>query len=225
MQDKSIGLKYNPAEISVLVGAYGPAAQSEPGVKQINVTDIQVHPDWEAFSQTRLDSDLAILVLNDSVTLTDDIQIVCLPSDDDVTVNVPGYVVDWDADEDKPKHFVINSFNNSYCYIVNHFESFFLSPRTFCGGGSEDGDVAAIKTVSGGGFFVRSGSAWVQHGIAVSVKNATDYLTDQTLVFLINVKSFKNWIAHTLRQTDGVVGEAVKGKINLDCEFIWLYYS
>lgn len=202
----------------MLVGTY----DIPTNAKHINVTELRVHPDWEAFSNTRLDSDLAILILNDSVSLTNDIQTVCLPSDDDVIDNAEGYVVGWDSNEKTPRHFVITTLSNSYCYTVNLFQSFFLSPRTFCG---EVEDVAPIKNVSSGGFFVLSGSAWVQHGVAVSVTNATGDLTGQTLVFLINVKSFKNWIADTVRQTEGVVGEAIKGKINLDCNFSYLYYS
>lgn len=182
--------------------------------KHMNVTELRVHPDWEA----RLDSDLAILILDGSVTLTNDIQIVCLPSDDDVIGNVKGFVVDRDS----PKHFVITTLNNSYCYTVNLFQRFFLSPRTFCG---TVGNISPIKSVSGDGLFIHSGFAWVQHGVAVSVTNATGDLTGQTLVFFINVKSFKNWIVDTVRLTGDVVGEAIKAKINLECNFVYLYYS
>lgn len=105
---------------------------------------------------------------------------------------------------------------------MNLFQSFFLTPRTFCG---STGSNSRISNVSGGGFFVPSGSAWIQYGIAVTVANATGDFEGDTLVFFMNVKTFKDWIVETVRQTDGVTGEAIKGKIILDCQFTYLFYS
>lgn len=192
-------------------------------MKHANVTEIRVYPEWEEFSKRSLDADAAILILSNSVTLTNDIQVVCLPSDDDSIDDVKGFIVGWDLVQQTPKHSIINFFNNSYCNTENIFSSSFLSRRTFCGVGDEK--VSLIKKISGSGFFIRSTSAWVQHGIGVSVTNATGDLTGQEVVVLLNVTSFKHWIAQTVRRSGDVVGEAIKGTIDLDCEFIDLYYS
>lgn len=225
IQDKSIGLKYAPAEIAVLLAAYTILAKSDGGFKHANVTDIRVHPNWEEFNKTILDADVAILILSKSVTLTNDIQVICLPSADHdfVINNTKGFVVGWELVQQTPKHSIINIINNSSCYTSDTLSLYsFLSPRTFCGDG---GNFTLMKKVSGGGFYMRTGSAWVQHGIAVSVTNATGDLMGQEIVFFMNVTSFKSWIVDTVAQSGGVVGEALSGKINLDCEFNYLYYS
>lgn len=221
IQEKNTGLKYGPSEIGVVLGAYVLLTKSKGGMKHVNITEIRVHPDWEELGTSRLDAGVAILILSEIVTLTNDIQVTCLPSDDDVVEDATGFLVGWDLVQQTPKHSVINVLNNSYCYTENLFPNYLLSPRTFCG----VGEVSVMKKISGGGFFTLTGSAWVQQGIAVSVTNATGDATNQTIVALMNVKSFKSWIAETVRHSGGVIGEAIRGKISMDCNFINLYYS
>lgn len=192
------------------------------GVKHANITEIHVHPDWESISKTSLDADIAILVLNSAIVLTNDIQVACLPSDGDSIDNATGFIIGWDSVQLTPKRSTINVFNNSHCYAETHILSAHVPPHTFCGGAEE---VSFLKEVSGGGFLINSGSVWVQHGVAASVTNVSGSLKDQTIVSLVNVALFKIWIIDTVRQSGGVIGEAIKGKINLECNFIHLYYS
>lgn len=207
-----------PSEIGVVLGAYVILAKSKNGMRHVNVTEVRVHPDWEQPSTSKLDSDVAILILDEIITLTNDIQVICLPSDDVLDGDVAtGFLVGWDLVQQIPKHSVFHTLNDSYCYTENIFQNFLLSPRMFCAGG----EVSPMKKIAGGGFLMLSGSAWVQHGIALSLTNATD----QTIVALVNVKSFKNWIVETVRRSGGMIGEAIKGKADLECQFIHLYYS
>lgn len=223
IQDENRTQTYGPSEIAVLLGAFVLLAKSEAGLKHANISEILVHPDWKMFSKTRPDADVAILVLENDVTLSNDIQIVCLPSDDDTIENAEGFVVGWDLVQQTPKHSIINVFNSSDCINEDLPLGSFLSPRTFCGG---TGKISQSKRISGGGFFTSFGSAWVQHGIAVSITNATiNNSTEQSVVSLMSVASFKNWIGNVVSQSEGVIGEAVKGKVNLECKFIRLYYG
>lgn len=208
----------------MLLGAGVPLAKAEGHEKHANITEITVHPDWERFSKTSLDADIAILVLDNSVTLTHDVQVVCLPSDGDVIDDAKGFIAGWDLEQRTPKHSIINVFNYSYCLDETHILSTTLPSHTFCGGAER---ASILKTVTGGGFFISSGSdpVWVQYGVAVSVTNGTGNLNDQKIVSLMNVALFKTWIVDTVRQSGGVVGEAITGRSNLECNFVHLYYS
>lgn len=215
-------MKYVPTEIGVLLAAFVLLAKSEAGLKHANITEILVHPDWEMFSKTKLDADVAILVLNNDVTLSTDVQIVCLPSDDDPLEDTSGFVVGWDLVQQTPKHSIINVFNSSECSNENLPLRSHYPTRTLCGG---TGQILLSKKVAGGGFFTSSGTAWVQHGIAVSLTNITIGSTKQSIVSLVSVASFKNWIGDAVSQSGGVIGEAIKGKVNLECDFSHLYYT
>ncbi|XP_037036930.1 uncharacterized protein LOC119074765 [Bradysia coprophila] len=222
IHDKSRSLVYLPTDIAVLLGAFVLLAKSDAGLKYVNITEILVHPDWEMFYKTRPDTDVAILVLDNDVALSSDIQLVCLPSDDDPTEITTGFLVGWDLLQQTARHSIINVFNSSDCINENLPLSPFVLPRTFCGG---TGQVLPSKKVSGGGFFTSSGSAWVLHGIAMSITNATINSTEQSIVSLMYVAPFKNWIGNVVSQSGGVIGEAIKEKVNLECEFRHLYYG
>ncbi len=223
VQDNRKALKYSPNEIAVLLGAFILLAKSEGGVKQANITNILIHPDWEMIGTAPFDADVAILVLSESVRLTNDIQVACLPSDFDTIDNAKGFVVGWDyLVQQSPKHSLVNVYNYSQCYAGTHVLSSYLPSRTFCGGAEE---TSILKKTSGGGFFVATGSSWIQYGVAVLVTNVTDNATNETLVSFMNVALFKNWIIDAVRQSGGVIGEAIQGRISLECDFIHLYYS
>lgn len=197
-------------------------SKAEEVIKQANVSDFLFHPNW---NQTTLEANVAVLVLSNSIALTTDIQIVCLPADDDVINDAKGFLVGWDLMQQTPKHSNVTVMNNSHCNTENHILDLFLSHQTFCAGGDKN---LLTKKVSGGGFFTTYGSAWVQHGIAMEVVRGTfsDLATsNETIAFLTRVYPYNSWIVDAVRQTGGEIGEATKGKIILDCDFIRLYVS
>lgn len=204
----------------MLLGAYGLTTNSSSATKHINVSEIHVHPDWKEFSEARYDADIAIILLNDSVIFTNFIQPVCMPRDDDVTDAARGFIVGWDVEEQTPKQSVITTFNNLFCYTTNSQVILPLSTRMFCGIGEAG---TPIRYVSGGGFFVLSGSAWVQYGIAVKLTSVTGRSEENSFIVLTNVNSFKSWITYTVKQSGDAVGEAIKMKINVTCEYVHIY--
>ncbi|KAJ6636229.1 Chymotrypsin-C [Pseudolycoriella hygida] len=217
VQDRSIGLQYAPSEISVRLEAY----VLPVGGRNVNVSEIYIHPYWEEFNVARLDSDIAILLLTDSLTLNQNVQVVCLPSDDDIVQDTIGYVVGWGSENQLPSHSIVNVLENSFCYSLNQ-----TNMRTICG--EVETMDSSIREVAGGGLFVSDfASTWVQHGIAVLFTNVTikEEKYDEPVMFFVNVKSFKIWIEYIVNQTGGALGEAIKRKHNLNCSYMFLYYS
>lgn len=213
-------MKYVPDDLYVQLGMYSLTASLVGGVKNISVSEIHVHHEWEGASEIRYDADIAIILLSDNVTFTNHILPVCMPPDDEVSDGVKGFIVGWGVAEDIPKHALITALNNTYCYTTTYYVDYPLSARTFCG---QRGGEMPIKNISGGGFFVLSGSTWVQSGISVEI--VTGNLDADRFVVLTNVRSYKDWITNTVKLSGGVVGEITQMKINLHCEYSYLYYT
>lgn len=213
-------MKHAPDDLYVQVGVY---SLTTDGVKHINVSEIYIHSDWEIISEIRYDADIAIILLKDNATIKNYIRPVCMPPDDDDDVDgAIGFVVGWGVTEEIPQQSIITALNNTYCYTTNSYVNYPLSIRTFCGQSTFG---SPIKKISGGGFFVLSGSVWVQYGISIEVASETGDLDADRFVVLTNIRSFKKWIVDTVTLSGGVVGEAIQLQNKLHCEFAYLYYS
>lgn len=93
----------------------------------------------------------------------------------------------------------------------------FSSTRTFCGAG-EGG--SPNKGDSGGGFFVHTGSVWMQYGIiSASISDQSGVVLPNTFSVYTNIKSFKNWIADIMGSDEIKKNEAIKSKIKFCCNY------
>lgn len=210
IQNKGSSQKLYPDDIVVRLGAYNLTKKSEEGAVDMKVSEIHVHPDWRVYDEA-FDADIAILVLNETISLTNYIQPVYLPADeliiDSYTINVTGTIVGWGlaenrAHEEVPRQALIQTFNDSYCYRSDYGTVTLSSARTFCGGNGEGtpniGD-------SGSGLFVYNGTNWVQYGIiSASSTNGIGQIVRSSNSVYVNVKSFKHWIIETTKIDDVV---------------------
>ncbi len=218
-------------KVVVRLGAYNLTNIEEKGVVLRNVSNIIIHPDWNAFENS-FDADIAILVLSETITFNYDIQPVCMPRDG-IARNIEGVVVGWGIQENSsyaeiPKQTSIKAIDDSHCLRDDIGISEYTSARTFCGG---NGDGTPNVGDSGGGFFVLSGSVWAQYGIVSAIRtSATGQLIPNALTVYTNLTQFKDYIVQTVSRTGGVMGE---GNINIimNCEYdfndpfygCWLY--
>ncbi|KAJ6648828.1 Serine protease gd [Pseudolycoriella hygida] len=215
VQQKNVGIKLVPEDVVVLLGAYNIDSKLERGVEQRDVAQIYIHPDWKVYHE-KYDADIAIFLLGDSIVFTNYIRPVCLPTDDQPFNDVKGSIVGWGLAknttkrESIPRHAFTNALNDSYCYTTEEFIAAFSSTRTFCGGG----DGSPNRGDSGGGFFVKSGSVWMQLGIiSASLADSHGVVIPNTFSIYTNVKLFRNWITSIL------ISEAGKAKVKLYCNY------
>jgi len=157
IQSKGSSKKLKANKVTVRLGAFNLKTENEVGSLKQEVNAIHIHPNWNREGDNVNLSDLAILVLKENVTFTHYIRQICLPADDAVIVGTNGYVVGWGlgGDSTRPGREVLRqdktTLSNNDCRFRLH-----------------RGD-------SGGGFFARSGSSWVQQGtistISTNAKN------------------------------------------------------
>lgn len=198
----------------------------ERDVVQRDVIGIHIHPDWDSFSD-KIDADIAILVLKENVSFTFYIRPVCMPPDNLVVTSTYGTIVGWGLTENGtqphlkyPKQGFTLALEEAYCYTSDYVAAMISSLRTFCGSG---GNSSPNSGDSGGGYFVRHGSAWVQYGVVSSIRsNATGYVDPNSIAIYTNVKEFKTWINDTVRRSGGQVSEASglnKIQFQLKCHY------
>lgn len=201
------------------LGAYNLTDKNERGVIERNVAEIFIHPDWDVYDN-KFDADIAILLLSENITFTYDIQPVCIPGDG-VIENIIGTVVGWGLMENTsyaeiPRQTSIKAISDAHCFRTDIGIAAYTSARTFCGG---EGDGTPNSGDSGGGFFVISGSVWIQYGIVSAIRtNATGHLIENSFALYTNLTAFKNWTIETVSQSGGEVGEAMMN-IDLYCSY------
>lgn len=200
-----------PHEIVVRLGAYNLTDTNEKGVIQRNVSEIFLHPDWDVF-ETNFDANIAILVLSENVTFTDDIQPVCMPADDGVIENMEGSVIAYGVGRPNTyakvaKRIIVRGVSISRCILEDVTIATYASNRTFCGSGNADESLH--RGDAGSGYFLSSGSSWTQHGILIALRtNATGHVLTRAHHMYTDVSMFTDWIHETVKQTGGDVSEA-----------------
>lgn len=218
----------------MILGAYNLSIR-ERGIAQRDVKDICVHPDWKVYSD-KYDADIAIFVLSSAVEFTNYIRPVCLPTNDGNLDGVRGSIVGWGIAKEKtanlefPRRATTNAMNASHCLTTDPYVAFISSTRTFCGSG---GDGSPNKGDSGGGFFVLSGSRWIQFGIISALRvNASGLVDENSIAVYTNVNLFKDWIKEIVVKNGGsavtgtydrnnedmaAISNVEVKRINLDC--------
>lgn len=102
-----------------------------------NVSRSEIHPDWDATIRSR-DADIAILVLDETITFTDYIQRVRLPANM-TNENMQGIVVGYSQRKETvraetPRRIIVKAVSRSDCYRDDTPTANLTSDRTFCGG-------------------------------------------------------------------------------------------
>lgn len=224
IQRKNSMNSLSPHEVVVRLGTYNLTETNEKGAVQRNVSEIFIHPDWDVYDDV-FDADIAILVLTENITFTHVIKPACLPGEGFIR-NVVGTVVGWGLTENLtyaeiPRKTTFRAINDSHCYRIDYGIASFSSARTFCGGGVGDG--SPNRGDSGCGAYLISGNVWVLYGIVSVIRtNATGHIVPLSYSIYTNVTAFRSWISETVRQSGGVVGEAMIN-VNLKCDYVYSF--
>ncbi|XP_070504868.1 uncharacterized protein [Chironomus tepperi] len=158
-----------------------------------DVIEIKIHPEWNATRGTKFDADLAIIKLNQSVKLSENIQPVCLPLPDEKVFEVTGFMVGYgtysneNGLDEKLRYFKIPTVSQEDCLLHSGVK------RTFCGG---DLSKNACKSDSGAGFVVEShfGSSTIIGIVSSATISNTENCKFDSYVVFTNVPKFVNWI-------------------------------
>ncbi|KAG5670174.1 hypothetical protein PVAND_000455 [Polypedilum vanderplanki] len=216
IQEKSQSSRLQPEDILAQIGKYNLKAIYEKGSVAKEIIEIIMHDDWKPYI-TRYDADIALLILESQVELSEFIQIVCLPSswqsNDLIEGEVVGYGVsektDFTEPEDTPKKAKLKKPpTNENCFLQDSILTSISSNRTFCAGGENKG---VCSGDSGGGFYIQRESTWYLQGIvSSSLINEQRRCDVTTYAVFTNIAIYVNWI---WEKVDGLTS------IDLPCEY------
>lgn len=160
--------------VTVLLGFHNVSKPFEIGRKTFAVFNIHVHPAWNPLSK-RFDADIAVLVLDESVTFNRHIKPICMMqsvSSPAVTIS-SGIVVGYGKSEDEtkiheetPKTIVVPIYSNEKCFLEFPDLARISSSRTFCGG-TADGTGVCLGD-SGSGLIIKYNGDYYLRGIVSS---------------------------------------------------------
>lgn len=177
-----------------------------------NVSEIFIHPDWDAFS-IDYDGDIAILVLSDDIHFNTHIRPVFIPTVFNNDTDMSGTVVGWGETENgtyeaTPRQVAVKVVSNEDCHRNDSFMAIISSERQFCGVGL-DGTPAFGD--SGGGLFVQhSDYNWIQYGIFSALRvTKTGQIIPDSMVLFTNVSAHKNWILQKVTETGGIMNDVI----------------
>ncbi|PSN37055.1 hypothetical protein C0J52_20888 [Blattella germanica] len=202
------GKPREPSQLIVHLGRYNLTDRREiKEAQDIEVNYLLVHP---LFNHTKLQADVAILVLQSTVKVTDMVKPACLWNFQDTSltniVGEKGVVVGWGQDEngktaEELKMVVMPVVDSQICIWSNPtFFSQFTSNTTFCAGfrngtsvcnGDSGGGLVLPRTQSDGTVI------WMLRGIVSSSKareNAGKICDTKNYVIFMDVAKLLDWI-------------------------------
>ncbi|XP_070505241.1 serine protease gd-like [Chironomus tepperi] len=183
-------------EIIVQLGIYNLDKKVEIGRAFHAVQSINVHPDWNTLTRN-FDADIAVLVMDREVTLSEFVQPICLVQ---ATSASTGVVVGYGKSEDVtkkheniPKILETPIHSNEDCFLQNYLLAPLSSKRTFCGG--TGAGVGVCNGDSGSGLFVTNGTTYYLRGIVSSSLRGGPYGCDvDTYAVFTDVTKYIDWI-------------------------------
>ena len=200
MQEKQSSILKSAGEFAVLLGSHDLKKFIEIGRTPYAVQRIIVHPDWNPLTEA-YDADIAVLVLEREVTFNEHIQPVCLVTPkSNIAVLATGVVVGYGKSEDEtkrheniPKILDTPIHTNENCFLDHHALLKISSRRTFCGGTGTG--IGVCRGDSGGGLFVKYGSAYYIRGIVSSSIIGGPYGCDVDVYSVFtDVTKYIDWI-------------------------------
>lgn len=192
---------YKPDKLVGFLGRYDIFDWAETNYVPTDFSQVNVHRDYKG-RDLSFDSDIAILVMKETVTYTRFIQPICLwtfSSSVDVIVGERGTLVGWGRTETgdiatKAKVLEVPIVSESECLRADPSFAHITSNRTFCAGGRNgagpcDGD-------SGGGLVLKRNNKWYLRGIiSVALANQKTKICDtNSFVVYTDTAKFQDWI-------------------------------
>nr|XP_021331840.1 elastase 3 like isoform X1 [Danio rerio] len=180
----------------VLVGKHD-LSVNEEGSQTISAQKIIVHEKWNSMF-VALGNDIALIKLAEPVTLSDTIQLGCVPAPGDVLPNnYPCYISGWGrlstggALPDRLQQALMPAVDHATCSRFDWWGSS-VKETMVCAGG--DGVVAGCNGDSGGPLNCKnSDGIWEVHGIASFVSGLGCNTIRKPTVFT-RVSSFTDWV-------------------------------
>lgn len=182
--------------------------------------DIIYHPDWKSYD-IKYDADIAVVVLDKTISFGNAIQPVCLPPKTFEEVSGVGMVVGWGKSENsdakfhdsRPNKILVPAINSSHCYTTFPKLAEISSIRSFCGGYDQLG-IAPCHGDSGGGFYLRNNAAWMVQGIVSSTILDKDGCDVNVFSIYTNVAQFVEWIEEVVDRTYETIYEFLTFQCN-----------
>lgn len=209
-----------PHELLCKVGRFNLSDSSEEECVDSLVWDTIIHPYWDSNSFS-FDSDIAIVVLRNSVELSDKIQPVCLPQLSFEDVFGLGTIVGWGKSEfseilskqhdETPSKIFIPAINASHCYTTYPLLAKHSSNGIFCGGYENEGKGPCLGD-SGGGFYLQNplSDQWNIRGIVSGSLRDLEHGCDiNKFQLYTNVARFVDWIEQTMNESTEILWQLV----------------
>lgn len=142
IQEKGDSRIRHPQEIVLKLGRFDLSQKYEKGSIISFVSDIFIHPNWKNWTKN-YDSDIAVMILEEKVQITDTVIPICLwEKSDERKAN--GIIVGWGKSEgpadheNKPRELELSILSNENCYQKYSFFALIGSTNTFCAGSDEN---------------------------------------------------------------------------------------
>lgn len=133
----------HPNDIVVKIGKFDLSQTFERGSLIAYPSDIIVHPNWKYWTKD-YDSDIAVIILEQKVQVSDAVLPVCLwGRDQPQPTEISGIVVGWGKSgntakhENKPRELEVKRRSNEDCFLKNPRFAAISSKNTFCAGKNE----------------------------------------------------------------------------------------
>nr|XP_028596396.1 chymotrypsin-like elastase family member 2A [Podarcis muralis] len=174
---------------------------SEKGSIAVSPEKIIIHPKWDS-SSVSSGNDIALIKLSKHVTLSDKIQLVCLPKANSILAsNSPCYATGWGrlqtdgASPDILQQGRLLVVDYATCSKSSWWGSSVKSSMVCAGG---DGVISSCKGDSGGPLNCKPSSGkWEVHGIGSFVSSSGCNTYHKPTVFT-RVSAFNDWIAQMM---------------------------
>lgn len=173
----------------------------EIGTKAAGVDKVHTHPKWNP-SLPRYDSDIAVIILAETITFNIYVQPICLISPDlsATAANIKkGLVVGFGKSQNREKRheniakkLQLPILTNEECFLNDNILAKLSSNQTFCGGDAK-GEGVCIGD-SGGGLIINYNNAYYLRGIISASKIKDDDCDVNSFAVFTDVLKFSDWI-------------------------------
>lgn len=193
--------------IFALLGRYDLKEEGEKNWLRREIAERKPHEEYKYWDleHSKADADIAVLIMSESVTFTNYIQPICLPTPKDYVFDVSGVIVGYGKPDpytehlNTPQFLTMTSVNLTTCLFSNKQSLHTVSPRSFCAR-SKHG--TACLGDSGGGFIKQLQGKWVILGI-ISHGLDAECSPDDFITFA-RVNYFLEWLEKNQKKFEGI---------------------
>lgn len=181
------------------------------------LVQIKIHPDWK-FNKGNYDADVAIVTLFGKVDVTETVQPICLPTQNDGNLIAnDGVVAGTNKVDNQNVRQKVSLERNDDCFKDFPPSANQVSPRTFCAKWKSEN----LELVNGfsGSYFYPVGSSWFIQGMeSESFVQKQDCNVNKHSIFT-NIAHYVDWIQKIVRKDT----ETQYKDIELQCNFVKNY--